>query len=139
MAIRHFSLDEATGLLSRLTDLMGRLRRIRDEAIVKKAQMDLLWKRLDAGEAVLSELAEEQRRLDALTTHLVRTAGEIEATGCILRDLDLGLIDFPYRTRGGATVYLCWKLGEPQIRFWHGPDEGFAGRKSIDRLPLDET
>jgi hypothetical protein len=139
MAIRHFTLDEAEGLLSRLTELMGTLRRVRDEAIVKKAQMDLLWKRLEGGEAVLSELGDEQRRLDGLTTRLVSIASDIEATGCILRDLDLGLIDFPFRAPGGSTVYLCWKLGEPAIRFWHGTDEGFAGRKSLDRLPLDEA
>ena len=139
MAIRHFTLDEAEGLLSRLTELMGTLRRVRDEAIVKKAQMDLLWKRLEGGEAVLSELGDEQRRFDGLTTRLVAIAGDIESTGCILRDLDLGLIDFPFRARGGSTVYLCWKLGEPAIRFWHGTDEGFAGRKSLDRLPRDEA
>ena len=139
MAIRHFTLDEAEGLLSRLTDLMGTLRRVRDEALVKKAQMDLLWKRLEGGEAVLSELGDEQRRFDGLTTRLVAIAGDIESTGCILRDLDLGLIDFPFRARGGSMVYLCWKLGEPAIRFWHGTDEGFAGRKSLDRLPRDEA
>ena len=138
MAIRHFTLDEAEGLLSRLTELMGALRRVRDEALVKKAQMDLLWKRLEGGEAVLSELGDEQRRFDGLTTRLVAIAGDIESTGCILRDLDLGLIDFPFRARGGSMVYLCWKLGEPAIRFWHGTDEGFAGRKSLDRLPPDE-
>jgi len=139
MAIRHFTLDEAEGLLSRLTELMGALRRVRDEALVKKAQMDLLWKRLEGGEAVLSELGDEQRRFDGLTTRLVAIAGDIESTGCILRDLDLGLIDFPFRARGGSMVYLCWKLGEPAIRFWHATDEGFAGRKSLDRLPRDEA
>ncbi|TMI80468.1 MAG: DUF2203 family protein, partial [Bacillati bacterium ANGP1] len=116
MAIRHFTLDEAEGLLSRLTELMDTLRRVRDDAIVKKAQMDLLWKRLEGGDAVLSELGDEQHRLDGLTTRLVSIASDIEATGCILRDLDLGLIDFPFRARGGSTVYLCWKLGEPAIR-----------------------
>lgn len=139
MAIRHFTVEEADGLLTRLTELMNTLRRVRDEAIVKKAQMDLLWTRLEGGEAVLTELGDEQRRLDGLTARLVSIASGIEATGCILRDLDLGLVDFPFRARGGSTVYLCWKLGEPAIRFWHGTDEGFAGRKSLDRLPLNEA
>ena len=66
-------------------------------------------------------------------------AGEIESTGCVLRDLDTGLVDFPFRARGGATVFLCWRVGEPAIGFWHGPDEGFAGRQPITRLPLDQT
>lgn len=139
MAIRHFTLAEATGLLPRLTEMVSALRRLRDDAIVKKARMDLLWKRLEAGEPVLGTLGDEQRQLDTITARLVSTASDIESTGCILRDLDLGLVDFPFRARGGATVYLCWKAGEPAIRFWHATDEGFAGRQPIERLPLDEA
>lgn len=55
----------------------------------------------------------------------------IEATGCVVKDLDTGLLDFPSRI-DGEDVYLCWKLGEDRIRFWHRQDEGFAGRKPID-------
>ena len=56
-----------------------------------------------------------------------------------VRSSRTGGSDFPFRARGGSTVYLCWKLGEPAIRFWHGTDEGFAGRKSLDRLPPGEA
>ena len=55
----------------------------------------------------------------------------IEATGCVVKDLDTGLLDFPSRI-DGEEVYLCWKLGEDRIRFWHRQDEGFAGRKPLD-------
>jgi hypothetical protein len=137
--MRHFTLDEATSLLPRLTEMLGALRRLRDQAILKKTQMDLLWQRLGRGEPVLGKLGEEQRELDGLTERLVAVAREIESTGCILRDVDAGLVDFPCRSRGGATVFLCWRLGEPAIAFWHGRDEGFAGRKPIARLPVDEA
>lgn len=60
----------------------------------------------------------------------------IEATGCVVKDLDTGLLDFPSRI-DGQEVYLCWKLGEDRIRFWHRQDEGFAGRKPID--PRDQA
>ncbi len=139
MATRHFTLDEATSLLPRLTEMLETLRRFRDQAILKKTQMDLLWQRLGKGEPVLSTLGEEQRELDNLTARLVAVAHEIEAIGVILRDVDVGLVDFPFRARGGATVFLCWHLGEPAIEFWHGPDEGFTGRKPIARLPLDRA
>lgn len=134
-----FALHEATALLPRLTQLIDGLRHLRDEAVVKKAQIDHLWQRLDAGEPVLSTLSEEQRALDDLTTRLVAIAKEIESTGCVLRDVDLGLVDFLFRARGGATVLLCWRHGEPTIQFWHGTDEGYAGRKPIERLPLEEA
>jgi hypothetical protein len=50
----------------------------------------------------------------------------------VVKDLDIGLIDFPTLFHG-VEVYLCWKLDEPAIEFWHGVDEGFRGRKAIDR------
>lgn len=135
-AMRYFSVDEATGLLPRVTELIGTLRQLRDQAVVKRARIERLWGRLDAGEQVLGEIGEEQRVLDGMSKRLVAVAGEIESIGCVLRDLDLGLVDFPFRARPGA-VFLCWKIGEPSILFWHGTDEGFAGRKPIAHLPGD--
>jgi hypothetical protein len=55
----------------------------------------------------------------------------IQATGCIVKDLDSGLVDFPSVIKN-EEVYLCWRLGEDRIRFYHRQDEGFAGRKPID-------
>lgn len=137
-AVRYFTLGEATALLPRLTDLVGALRRLRDDAVVKKAQVDLLWRRLEGGEPVLSVIGEEQRQLDAISARLVSAAEEVESTGCVLRDLDMGLVDFPFRIRAGV-VFLCWRVGEPAIQFWHGTDEGYGGRKPIGRLPLDQA
>jgi hypothetical protein len=56
---------------------------------------------------------------------------EIDATGVQVKDLDIGLLDFPCEV-DGRTVLLCWKLGEDKITHWHTPSEGFAGRKPID-------
>jgi hypothetical protein len=55
----------------------------------------------------------------------------IHATGCVVKDLDAGLIDFPAILKN-EEVYLCWRLGEDRIRFYHRQDEGFSGRKPID-------
>ncbi len=137
MPIRYFTPGEATALLPRLAELLEGLRRTRDQAILKKAQVDLLWRELGEGHSVLSRLAEDQKVLDGLVARLAELAREVESTGCILRDVDLGLVDFPCKVRGGATVFLCWKLGEPGVQFWHGVDEGYAGRKPLAELPLD--
>ena len=56
---------------------------------------------------------------------------EIDAAGVQVKDLDIGLLDFPCEVEG-QTVLLCWKLGEKGITHWHGESEGFAGRKPID-------
>lgn len=58
------------------------------------------------------------------------TVERIEETGCKVKDIDLGLIDFPGRLNG-EEVFWCWRLGENHIRFWHRQDEGFTGRKPI--------
>ncbi len=70
---------------------------------------------------------ERDHLADAIKAALAR----IEATGCVVKDLDVGLLDFPALV-DNEEVYLCWKLGEERIRFWHRQDEGFAGRKPID-------
>jgi hypothetical protein len=68
---------------------------------------------------------------DQAAQHLQDLVTQIQEYGCVLKDLDIGLLDFPTLFRG-REVYLCWKLGEPSIAFWHGVEEGFAGRKQID-------
>ena len=55
----------------------------------------------------------------------------IHATGCVVKDLDKGLLDFPARLND-EDIYFCWRVGEDRIRFYHRQDEGFAGRKPID-------
>jgi hypothetical protein len=57
---------------------------------------------------------------------------QIETWGCVVKDLDQGLVDFLSR-RGDDTVFLCWRLGESSIRYWHGLQEGFAGRKPLEQ------
>jgi hypothetical protein len=60
----------------------------------------------------------------------------IHSMGCVVKDLDIGLLDFPSRI-DNQDVYLCWRLGEDRIRFYHRQDEGFAGRKPIDPRDAD--
>jgi hypothetical protein len=80
-------------------------------------------------------LASRSRR-DAAASMLKEAVEAVQDTGCVVKDLDIGLVDFP-TLFNGVEVYLCWKLGEPGIEFWHGIDEGFRGRKPIDQDFLD--
>jgi hypothetical protein len=75
-------------------------------------------------------LAARARR-DASAGALKEIFEQVEEMGVLLKDLEIGLVDFPthYQDR---EVCLCWKLGEDHIRFWHGMEEGFRGRKPID-------
>jgi len=75
-------------------------------------------------------------RRDEAEARLRSAIEGVQETGCLVKDLDTGLVDFPTLFRG-VEVYLCWKLGETGITFWHGVDEGFRGRKAIDQDFLD--
>jgi hypothetical protein len=77
------------------------------------------------------QMSETQRQRDSAVSRLQADMEAIQEKGCLVKDLDTGLLDFPtlYDDR---EVYLCWRLGEKRIDFWHGVDEGFRGRKPID-------
>ncbi|HYL37857.1 MAG TPA: DUF2203 domain-containing protein [Bryobacteraceae bacterium] len=77
-------------------------------------------------------LLELKNRRDSAVANLKEAIEKIQEFGCLVKDLDIGLIDFPTLLRG-QEVYLCWKLGESAIQFWHGVQEGFRGRKPIDQ------
>ena len=68
---------------------------------------------------------------DRVVAEVKSALERIESTGCVVKALDVGLLDFPAILEN-EEVYLCWRLGEDRIRFYHRQDEGFAGRKPLD-------
>lgn len=132
---RLFTLTEARRLLSHV----GRLLR---EAVEYKADYQQAERALQAHNAQITMmggmLVDRERILEArqqrerCAERLKHAIESIHETGCEVKDLDMGLLDFPSRYRG-QDVYLCWKLGEDDITHWHGRSEGFAGRKQIDQ------
>jgi hypothetical protein len=60
---------------------------------------------------------------------------ELEAEGVVLRDLRQGLVDFPARAPSGRGYWLCWLVGEPDVAWWHWPEDGFAGRTPLSEPP----
>jgi len=80
--------------------------------------------------ASTAERRGESRRCTELKADVVRTINRIEAYGCVVKDIDLGLLDFP-ALRDGRQVYLCWKSGEASVGHWHGTDETFVDRKRL--------
>src|SRR3984893_4184837 len=78
-----------------------------------------------------AQLLDKKHRRESSAHRLKAAIEKIQEFGCLVKDLDTGLIDFP-TLLNGVEVYLCWKVGEAGIPFWHGVDEGFRGRKPID-------
>ena len=77
------------------------------------------------------EAARKRATLDKLQQRIESALDQIHSTGCVVKDLDSGLLDFP-AVLDNQEVYLCWRLGEDRIRYYHGIKEGFAGRKPLD-------
>lgn len=132
---RLFTLNEAERTLREIEPLLVEAVDCRKKLADMEEQMGAITSRIILMGGILVDTALTSR----LRTERDRLAGSIrealegiEATGCIVKDLEAGLLDFPSRIEG-EEVYLCWRLGEDRIRFWHRQDEGFAGRKPLDR------
>jgi hypothetical protein len=79
----------------------------------------------------------KKQELNAAVTNLYKAIEHLEAIGVVITSVDEGLLDFPSR-RFDEEVWLCWKVGENRIKFWHGKDEGFMGRKPLESTGVIE-
>jgi hypothetical protein len=124
-----FRLEEANAIVPRLHALMERLQR---GAIELREQVSDLARETGADAATLSPEALMRQRpaARALVEELDGIVQEIESSGAHLKDVQLGLVDFPSE-RDGEIVYLCWQFGESEIAFWHRIEDGFAGRQPL--------
>ena len=77
------------------------------------------------------ELSQKNQELDMVVKDLMMKVSELEDLGLKVRDIDMGLVDFP-AMRFGNMVFFCWRYGESDIEFWHSSNEGFNGRKSLN-------
>jgi hypothetical protein len=76
------------------------------------------------------EIASVQAEIENEATGIAHCINGLQELGVLVKDLDMGLVDFP-ALREGEEVLLCWRLGEEEIGYWHGLEEGFAGRKEL--------
>jgi hypothetical protein len=136
---RYFTLDEARSQLP----VVGRIIR---EAVQSKARYEEAAKSIQdltqrilmmGGITVDTTLAESwKNKYDSSAQSLKSAMERIEEAGVLVKDLDIGLVDFPTLFRG-EEVYLCWRMDEDDIDHWHGVHEGFAGRRAIDKHFID--
>src|SRR5690242_20666142 len=131
---RTFTLDEAQDLLPILEGLLRTS--IEGKKLIESVDGELqaIMQRvfLNGGMTLnVVHLARRKAEREKAIQRVKDAMGEIDAMGVQVKDLDIGLLDFPCEV-DGEIVLLCWKLGEKSITRWHGVAEGFAGRKPID-------
>jgi hypothetical protein len=134
MSDRTFTLEEAQSLLPVLESLLRTS--IEGKKLIEAVDLEfqqLAHRVFLSGGLLVNVVQMAARKAEReKTIHRVKDAmAEIDAIGVQVKDLDIGLLDFPCEVDGN-TVLLCWKLGETGITYWHSPSEGFAGRKLID-------
>jgi hypothetical protein len=128
-----FSPGEANELIPRLEVAIRELQTRSDELrrrIAELVKLDPAARRLP-----LTQIIESNPQLRESATQVAHAAEKIETYGCLLKDIDQGLVDFPWEMEEGRVVFLCWQFGEPTVIAWHPVDAGFAQRQPLPGAP----
>jgi hypothetical protein len=128
---RFFTVEEANLELSRLRQWLPRVQaRRRRLDVVRRKLGELTVKAAANGNLLEEEVHGTQREAQRLTEELNKLMTKISDLGCEIKDIEQGLVDFP-SLREGREVYLCWRLGEQEVAFWHELDAGFSARQPL--------
>jgi hypothetical protein len=122
---RHFTPDEANRTLDQVRPLVEQLMELRDQIVALRPELESgLQKALgNGGSKATGDLMLLMVQVRALID-------QVQMHGALVKDIDQGLLDFP-ALREDREVFLCWKLGESTVSFWHELDGGFAGRRPL--------
>jgi hypothetical protein len=134
MSSKYFSRHEAEQLLPLIEGFLKEAQEHKQAVDAAQVELTKAASRimvLGGSYPSYSELVKTKTERDQASARIVETITKIQETGCLVKDIDEGLIDFPSMMEG-QEVFLCWKLGEHRIEYWHGLEDGFAGRKRLD-------
>ena len=129
---RHFTVEEANELLPAVRPLVERMVAHRQALNTAMERQERLTAKIggNGGGIPPQEIASLQAEIESEATGIAHCINGLQELGVLVKDLDMGLVDFP-ALREGEEVLLCWRLGEDEIGYWHGLEEGFAGRKEL--------
>ena len=123
----YFTIKSANEMLPTIIEKFQKIKQEKNEVekMEQKLQMNL------SGTSNLDDYVTLKQNLNASVTRFYSSIEELEKTGVVLKGLEEGLLDFPSK-KFDDEIWLCWKEGETEIKFWHEKDVGFNGRKPID-------
>ncbi len=126
-----FTVEEANRTLPLVRAIVSDITNLSREVIERRQRLSQLiaGRNLDRTDLYAGELAEIEKDLERDTRRLQEYIGELRQLGVEPKGPD-GLVDFPAMMEG-RVVYLCWKLGEPEVLFWHEVEDGYAGRQPL--------
>ena len=138
--LKVFTVEEANRLLPKLTELIGALQVNQAEISAKEVEIDaleILHPPNEEGQPA-HEVGREIEQYNEFVNRFYDLVDEVHQTGCFLKDIEMGLVDF-YAMHQGRVVYFCWKLGEPEVGFWHEVGRGYTYRQPIIREDEKES
>jgi hypothetical protein len=129
---RLFTIDQANAMLPLVRAITTDLAKLAKDVVERRHRLALLTsgRDLKPGDPYSDELAQMESELERDAVRLQEYVEELRELGVEPKGAVEGLVDFPCRM-DGRTVYLCWKLGEPEVLYWHDLDSGFAGRQPL--------
>ncbi|MBI1800548.1 MAG: DUF2203 domain-containing protein [Chloroflexi bacterium] len=122
---RHFTVSEANALLPTLKQLLEAMLAARQRIIDQRKTWEPLIEKAGGNGG-----GPRGKRLYLDSEQIRRALEQINEWGILIKDLDTGLVDFPH-LREGREVYLCWRLGEAEVAYWHEVDSGFSSRQPL--------
>jgi hypothetical protein len=135
MPVKIFTLEEAEQLLSRVRDIiLGAQEAVRRIVQIQDALSVLeVVGGNDPKSPEYEGFRQKEQELGAAASTYEDRLDELQKLGCVLKDLNHGIVDF-YGSKEGRLIFLCWRLGESAIGFWHELDAGIAGRRPVAEL-----
>ena len=122
----YFSISEANKILPTVIKKFNHSKMLKNKLIKIEQQIGLdLTSKISMGDYTILK-----QKLNTKVTEFYKSIEDLEGLGVVLKGLDQGLLDFPSK-RFDEEIWLCWKEGETEIKFWHEKDSGFMGRKPI--------
>lgn len=130
MSTKVFTLEEANRTLPLVKRIVGDIVVAHRALQERAAEFSAIDPEAGGADERRGEL---RRQIDALTEQVNAYIGELHRLGCVFKGFEEGLVDF-YTLRGDRPVFLCWKLGEDEIEWWHEMHAGYAGRQPLTAL-----
>ena len=129
----HFTLEQANKMLPVVIQKFNTVVDSKNEVVRIQSDFETNPKYMEN----FKDYILKKQELNSAITNFYKSIEDLEATGVSVKSIDQGLLDFP-SLMFNEEIWLCWKQGETEIKFWHGKDEGFNGRKPIESVDLEK-
>ena len=129
----HFTLNQANEILPSVIKKFKDIVNMKNEVIRIQSDLETNPRYMTS----LKDYIIKKQELNTAITNFYKSIEDLEVTGVSIKSIDQGLLDFP-SLMFNEEIWLCWKEGETEIKFWHGKDEGFNGRKPIESIDLEK-